>query len=53
MMMTTPTTTMQELYIDNNAIGFGGPMDQAFDSYWDAFNKPLASIFGVGGNSAA
>jgi hypothetical protein len=31
----------------------GGPMDQAIDTYWDAFNKSLASIFGVGGNSAA
>jgi hypothetical protein len=28
----------------------GGPIDQAIDTYWDAFNKPLASIFGVGGN---
>jgi hypothetical protein len=44
---------VQELYIDNNAIGFGGPVDQAIDTYWDAFNKPVASIFGVGGNSAA
>jgi hypothetical protein len=43
---------VQELYIDNQAIGFGGPIDQAIDTYSDAFNKPLASIFGVGVNSA-
>src|SRR5215212_382801 len=41
---------VKELYIDNQAIGFGGPIDQMTDTYLDAFNKPLASIFGV--NSA-
>ena len=40
---------VQELYIDNQAIGFGGSIDQTIDLYGDMFNKPLASIFGVGG----
>jgi len=41
---------VQELYIDNRALGFGGPIDQIVDTYWDIGNKPLASIIGV--NSA-
>ena len=41
----------QELYIDNQAIGFGGSIDQTLDLYWDMFNKPLVSIFGVNVNS--
>jgi hypothetical protein len=44
---------VQELYIDNQAIGLiGGPVDQTIDLYWDMFNKPVASIFGVGVDSA-
>lgn len=42
---------VEVLYLDNRSIGFGGPIDQTVDTYWDIANKPLASIF-VGVNSA-
>jgi hypothetical protein len=32
---------------NDQAIGFGGSIDQTADLYWDVFNKPFASIFGI------